>query len=159
MPADCSCTHFTPAGRSGRSSGEPTQTTASASSSGTRVPPPASIALERCSGASGPRWIAGAIRCPGVRLARLPRARRAATLADMPSVPQFAARGIAKSFGGRSILRGADLDVEAGSRIGVLGPNGGGKSTLLRIVAGLDYADDGNVTCRRGLVHAYLPQI
>ncbi len=75
------------------------------------------------------------------------------------SVPQLAARGITKSFGGRAILRGADLDVEAGSRIGILGPNGGGKSTLLRIIAGLEHADAGTVTYRRGLVLAYLPQI
>jgi ATP-binding cassette subfamily F protein 3 len=74
-------------------------------------------------------------------------------------VPQLAARGLAKSFGGRSILRGADLDVEAGARIGMLGPNGGGKSTLLRILAGLDEPDAGTVTRRRGLVLAHLPQI
>jgi ATP-binding cassette subfamily F protein 3 len=43
-------------------------------------------------------------------------------------------------------------------RIGVLGPNGGGKSTLLRIVAGLEHADAGTVTRRRGLMHAFLPQ-
>ncbi|RKQ92611.1 ATP-binding cassette subfamily F protein 3 [Solirubrobacter pauli] len=75
------------------------------------------------------------------------------------AVPQLAARGLTKSFGGRSILRGTDLDVEAGSRIGILGPNGGGKSTLLRILAGLDEADGGAVTRRRGLVWAHLPQI
>src|SRR3954447_14863279 len=77
----------------------------------------------------------------------------------MSSVPQMAARGLTKSFGGRQILRGLDLDVEAGSRIGVLGPNGGGKSTLLRIVAGLDDPDAGTVTYRRGLVLAHLPQL
>ena len=71
----------------------------------------------------------------------------------------LAARGLTKSFGGRKILRGTDLDVEAGSRIGILGPNGGGKSTLLRIIAGLDDADDGTVIRRRGLVRAHLPQI
>jgi ATP-binding cassette subfamily F protein 3 len=75
------------------------------------------------------------------------------------SVPQLAARGLTKSFGGRAILRGADLDVAAGARIGVLGPNGGGKSTLLRILAGLETADAGEVTARRGLVLAHLPQI
>jgi ATP-binding cassette, subfamily F, member 3 len=75
------------------------------------------------------------------------------------SVPQLSARGLHKSFGGRAILRGAGLEVAAGARIGVLGPNGGGKSTLLRIVAGLDTADAGDVTARRGLVLAHLPQI
>ncbi|MDX6660699.1 MAG: ATP-binding cassette, subfamily er 3, partial [Solirubrobacteraceae bacterium] len=69
------------------------------------------------------------------------------------------ARGIVKSFGGRRILGGLDLFVADGARIGVLGPNGGGKSTLLRILAGGETADAGTVTQRRGLVMAYLPQI
>jgi ATP-binding cassette, subfamily F, member 3 len=69
------------------------------------------------------------------------------------------ARGLIKSFGGREVLRGLDLDVAAGARIGVLGPNGGGKSTLLRILAGDEEADAGTVIRRRGLVHAFLPQI
>ncbi|HEY6960812.1 MAG TPA: ABC-F family ATP-binding cassette domain-containing protein [Gaiellaceae bacterium] len=70
----------------------------------------------------------------------------------------LAARGIAKSFGSRQILQGLDLDVEAGVRLGMIGPNGGGKSTLLRILAGKEEADAGDVTQRRGLVTAYLPQ-
>jgi ATP-binding cassette subfamily F protein 3 len=68
------------------------------------------------------------------------------------------ARGIAKSFGSRSILHGLDFDVEPGVRLGVIGPNGGGKSTLLRILAGEETADAGDVTGRRGLVVAFLPQ-
>src|SRR5689334_2393691 len=70
----------------------------------------------------------------------------------------LAARGIAKSYGSRSILSGLDFDVEAGVRLGVIGPNGGGKSTLLRILAGEETADAGELTQRRGLVVAYLPQ-
>jgi ATP-binding cassette subfamily F protein 3 len=70
----------------------------------------------------------------------------------------LAARGIAKSFGSRQILDGLDLDIEAGARLGMIGPNGGGKSTLLRILAGEETADAGDVTQRRGLVIAYLPQ-
>ena len=74
-------------------------------------------------------------------------------------VPQLAARNLTKSFGGRKILHGLDLDVEATSRIGILGPNGGGKSTTLKILAGLEHADAGTVTYRKNLVTAYLPQI
>ncbi len=68
------------------------------------------------------------------------------------------ARGIAKSFGSRSILTGLDFDVEAGARLGMIGPNGGGKSTLMRILAGEEAPDAGDLTARRGLVVAYLPQ-
>jgi ATP-binding cassette subfamily F protein 3 len=70
----------------------------------------------------------------------------------------LAARGIRKSFGSRLILDGLDFDIEPGVRMGVIGPNGGGKSTLLRILAGEEEADTGDVTQRRGLVVAYLPQ-
>jgi len=70
----------------------------------------------------------------------------------------LAARGLAKSFGSRRVLHGLDLDVEPGARLGVIGPNGGGKSTLLRILAREESADAGELTQRRGLVVAYLPQ-
>jgi len=68
------------------------------------------------------------------------------------------ARGLAKSFGSRLILDGLDFDIEPGVRLGVIGPNGGGKSTLLRILAGEEFADAGEVTQRRGLTIAFLPQ-
>jgi ATP-binding cassette subfamily F protein 3 len=74
-------------------------------------------------------------------------------------VPLLAARGIVKSFGGRRILDRLDLSVADGARIGVLGPNGSGKSTLLSILARASGADAGDVTARRGLVVAHLPQI
>jgi ATP-binding cassette subfamily F protein 3 len=70
----------------------------------------------------------------------------------------LAVRGLAKSFGSRQILDGLDLDVEPVARVGLIGPNGGGKSTLVRILAGEETADAGDVTQRRGLVLAYLPQ-
>jgi ATP-binding cassette, subfamily F, member 3 len=76
----------------------------------------------------------------------------------MASVPLLSARGLSKSFGGRRVLDGLDLELADGARIGVLGPNGGGKSTLLRILADLEHADAGEVVRRRGLVHAFLPQ-
>ena len=97
-------------------------------------------------------WIAGVMSAAG-SIAAYPASREARRYVGTR------ARGLTKSFGGRAILRGADLDVEAGARIGVLGPNGGGKSTLMRILAGLDTPDAGPVTRRRGLVLAHLPQI
>src|SRR4051812_16213543 len=73
--------------------------------------------------------------------------------------PLLSARGITKSFGGRTILDGLDLSVADGARIGVLGPNGSGKSTLLGVLARAHEADAGEVTSRRDLVMAHLPQI
>src|SRR5262249_61782056 len=67
-------------------------------------------------------------------------------------------RGIVKAYGARTILDGLDVDVEPGARVGVIGPNGGGKSTLMRILAGLERPDAGEAAQRRGLVVAYLPQ-
>src|SRR5262249_39136485 len=71
----------------------------------------------------------------------------------------IAARGLTKSFGGRRVLTRPVIDGEDGGRLGVLGPNGSGESTLLRILVGLEHADGGDVIRRRGLVDAYLPQL
>jgi ATP-binding cassette subfamily F protein 3 len=70
----------------------------------------------------------------------------------------LALRGAGKSFGSRLVLDGLDFDIEPGVRVGVIGPNGGGKSTMLRIVAGLETADAGELTQRRGLVVGFVPQ-
>ena len=88
-----------------------------------------------------------------------PPSRLAILVSAMASVPLLSARGLVKSFGGRRVLDGLDLELSAGARIGVLGPNGGGKSTLLRILAAREHADAGAVTRRRGLVDAFLPQL
>ena len=58
---------------------------------------------------------------------------------------QLTARSIAKSQGGLVVLDDVSLTVGPGSRIGLLGPNGVGKSTLLRILAGVEHPDRGIV--------------
>jgi iron(III) transport system ATP-binding protein len=54
--------------------------------------------------------------------------------------------GITKSFEGHRVLDGVDLDVPAGSIVAALGPSGGGKTTLLRIIAGFLDADAGTIS-------------
>src|SRR4051812_34282558 len=60
-------------------------------------------------------------------------------------------KDVAKGYGSRSVLRGVTLGVAAGERIGVVGRNGDGKSTLLRLVAGAETPDAGTVTRASGL--------
>jgi ATP-binding cassette subfamily F protein uup len=57
------------------------------------------------------------------------------------------------------VLRAADLSIDPGERIGIVGLNGAGKSTLSRILAGTEPADLGTVARRRGASIAYLEQV
>ncbi len=69
------------------------------------------------------------------------------------------ARSISKSFGDTVVLDRVSLAVTPGSRIGVVGPNGIGKSTLLRVLAGLELPDSGTLSLEPpGLTVAYLAQ-
>jgi ABC transport system ATP-binding/permease protein len=58
----------------------------------------------------------------------------------------------------RTILDSATLGIDEGDRIGLVGRNGCGKTTFLKILAGLQTPDSGTVTTRRDLVVSYLPQ-
>lgn len=62
------------------------------------------------------------------------------------------------AYGDRPLLDGAELTVRAGERVGLIGRNGTGKSTLLRVVAGIAHLDDGEVQRRDGLRIAFVEQ-
>ncbi len=53
--------------------------------------------------------------------------------------------GVTKHFGPVQVLRGVDLDIEAGSVTGLVGDNGAGKSTLMKIITGIYGADGGSI--------------
>lgn len=66
--------------------------------------------------------------------------------------------GISKSFGDKKIFDDITFGIDEGDRIGLIGINGTGKSTLLKIVAGNESADSGQIVKKNGLRIGYLPQ-
>lgn len=62
------------------------------------------------------------------------------------------------SFGHQCLLEGVTLSVDAGEKVGLVGRNGCGKTSLLRILNGEEEADAGDIFRRRGLRVGYLPQ-
>jgi ABC-type sugar transport system ATPase subunit len=72
-----------------------------------------------------------------------------------PVAMRCEARGVKKSFGATSILKGVDLEIPEGTFAVLVGPSGCGKSTLLRLVAGLEEADEGTISLAgRDVTHA-----
>ena len=65
---------------------------------------------------------------------------------------------ISKNLGGRVILDEASVGIEAGEKVGIIGINGTGKSTLLSIIAGAMEPDEGEVIRQNGLRISYLSQ-
>jgi ATP-binding cassette subfamily F protein 3 len=73
-------------------------------------------------------------------------------------VPLLAATNLVYSVGHRVLLDEASLSIEAGERVGLVGRNGTGKSTLMRILSGVMTADAGQVSLKRGRRAGYLRQ-
>ncbi|MCI8591672.1 MAG: ABC-F family ATP-binding cassette domain-containing protein [Lachnospiraceae bacterium] len=65
---------------------------------------------------------------------------------------------VSKLFGDRMVLDDVSCGIEKGEKIGIVGVNGTGKSTFLKIAAGLSEPDDGQVICQSNLRVASLPQ-
>src|SRR6478735_5249524 len=62
------------------------------------------------------------------------------------------------AFGHVPLLDHTDFALESGERVGLIGRNGAGKSSLLKILAGLEKADDGSLQFQQGLRTAYVAQ-
>jgi len=73
-------------------------------------------------------------------------------------MPLMTLNHLHKAYGPQVLLDDVSLSIRCGVRIGLIGRNGEGKSTLLKIMAGLTEPDAGEVTLRKGIRVAYLPQ-
>ncbi|MFJ2349263.1 ABC-F family ATP-binding cassette domain-containing protein [Streptomyces antimycoticus] len=73
--------------------------------------------------------------------------------------PALLAHDLVRNLGGRRVLDGVSLTASPGHRIGLIGENGVGKSTLLRVLAGVDEPDAGSVTrpADLGYLHQEMP--
>nr|WP_070959020.1 ABC transporter ATP-binding protein [Hyphomonas sp. Mor2] len=63
----------------------------------------------------------------------------------MPLNHSLTAKGISRSFAGRTVVNSADLSIEPGRVTALIGPSGSGKTTLLRMLAGMETPDAGTV--------------
>lgn len=70
----------------------------------------------------------------------------------------LSAEGLAKQYGVRPLFRDLSFGMRKGERLGIIGVNGSGKSSLLRILAGVEQPDAGRVVVANGVRVAYLPQ-
>jgi ATP-binding cassette subfamily F protein uup len=71
----------------------------------------------------------------------------------------LSAQSLSKTYNSRTLFQGVAMRLVEDDRVGIIGPNGAGKSTLMKILAGLETPDTGEVTRRRGLRLVYVPQI
>lgn len=66
---------------------------------------------------------------------------------------------IEKSYGGTKIFEELTFDIHEGHRIGLVGPNGTGKTTILKLISGEEHLDSGAIHRKKGLSIGYLAQI
>ena len=65
---------------------------------------------------------------------------------------------VSKTFGEKVLLDNVTLGINKGDKVGIIGVNGTGKSTLLKIIAGIEEPDEGNVIKGRNVTVTYLAQ-
>ena len=77
----------------------------------------------------------------------------------MSAVPAIlSANGLRLAYGPQELLAGVSMTVAQGEKLGLVGRNGCGKTSLLKILAGAQDPDAGSMSVRRGLRVGYLPQ-
>ena len=76
----------------------------------------------------------------------------------MARAPLLQLSGISLTFGGNPVFDGLDLVIQPGDRVALIGRNGTGKSTLMKVMAGLVEADRGDRTVRPGVTVGYMEQ-
>ncbi|MDM5198543.1 ABC-F type ribosomal protection protein [Fictibacillus enclensis] len=69
------------------------------------------------------------------------------------------AYSLAKSFGGHAVFNNLSLEIHEGDRIGLVGRNGTGKSTLFKLLTGTEQPDGGEIHLKKGATAGYLEQI
>ena len=74
------------------------------------------------------------------------------------SEPLWSGENLALAIGRQTIFDNADMYIGAEERVALIGRNGGGKSTLLKIIAGLEKPSSGNISIAKGCRIAYMPQ-
>ena len=72
---------------------------------------------------------------------------------------EIALNNISKSYGADLVLTNISFEMHTKDRIGLIGGNGTGKTTIFKIVAGIENADTGDVIIRKGVRVGYLQQI
>lgn len=72
---------------------------------------------------------------------------------------ELSLNGVTKYFGSNLILSNITFEIHQGERVGLVGRNGSGKSTVLKLISGLECIDKGNMATRKGAKIGYLEQI
>src|SRR4051794_16419229 len=76
----------------------------------------------------------------------------------MPPATILTVTDLAKTYVSEEIFKGVTFQIAEREHVALVGVNGAGKSTVLRIVAGIEHANGGNIVRSQGLRLTYLPQ-